>query len=186
MQDNVTILVIDDDDLVRACLDDQLADHYQVVAADCGQAALDLLAGGLQPAVVLCDQVMPGMTGDRVLKEIREHYPLISRVLITGYSDLQALTKAVNAGGISHYLAKPWTRPELLEVVAACVRQNQDLRHNLHLASERDQALEALEAGRRFLKEYTAGPPQPTAPRTFRLLPRDPSATPAVGDCCPE
>lgn len=63
--------------------------------------------------VVIADQRMPGTPGSRMLGLIRERYPTIRRMLITGYSDIQAIIEAVNEGGVSRYIAKPWDPEEL-------------------------------------------------------------------------
>lgn len=63
--------------------------------------------------VVIADQRMPGTTGSRMLAQIRERYPGVRRMLITGFSDLEAIIEAVNEGGVSRYIAKPWNADEL-------------------------------------------------------------------------
>jgi len=72
-----------------------------------------------QVHVVIADQRMPGTPGSQMLALVRERYPSIKRMLITGYSDLEAIIDAVNKAGVSHYSAKPWNADEL----AGAVRQ---------------------------------------------------------------
>jgi DNA-binding NtrC family response regulator len=67
--------------------------------------------------VVIADQRMPGTPGSRMLAQIRERYPAIRRMLITGYSDIEAIIEAVNDGGVSRYIAKPWNADELTEAL---------------------------------------------------------------------
>lgn len=69
--------------------------------------------------VVIADQRMPGTPGSQMLSLIRERYPNIKRMLITGYADIGAIIEAVNKAGVSHYSAKPWNASEL----ATAVRQ---------------------------------------------------------------
>lgn len=67
--------------------------------------------------VVIADQRMPGTPGSQMLSLVRERYPDIKRMLITGYSDLEAIVDAVNKAGVSHYSAKPWNADELADAV---------------------------------------------------------------------
>lgn len=63
--------------------------------------------------VVIADQRMPGTPGSRILSMVKERYPAIRRMIITGYSDIDAVIDAVNEGGVSRYIAKPWNADEL-------------------------------------------------------------------------
>ena len=56
---------------------------------------------------------MPYTTGSQLLTLIRGRYPQIRRMLITGYADIEAIIEAVNLGGVSRYIAKPWNEAEL-------------------------------------------------------------------------
>jgi thioredoxin reductase (NADPH) len=114
------ILVVDDDREVLAAIDRDLRAHYKdayrVIAIASGQAALatvrELKARAEALAMVLSDQRMPGMLGAEVLARTRAVYPLARRVLLTAYSDLDAVVRAVNDAHLDHYLSKPWTPPE--------------------------------------------------------------------------
>ncbi|HNR53955.1 MAG TPA: response regulator [Flavobacteriales bacterium] len=67
--------------------------------------------------VVIADQRMPGTPGSQMLALVRERYPAIKRMLITGYSDIEAVIEAVNKAGVMHYCSKPWDPSELVQVV---------------------------------------------------------------------
>lgn len=67
--------------------------------------------------VVIADQRMPGTPGSQMLVQIKERYPNIKRMLITGYSDIEAVIDAVNKAGVVHYSAKPWNADEMTEAV---------------------------------------------------------------------
>ena len=114
------ILVVDDDPQVLAAIRRDLRTHckdaYRVIAATTGEEALatvrELKARADTLALVLCDQRMPGMLGAEVLARTRAVYPLARRVLLTAYSDFDAVVRAVNDAHLDHYLSKPWTPPE--------------------------------------------------------------------------
>jgi two-component system cell cycle sensor histidine kinase PleC len=110
-----SVLVVDDEPQILTAITDLLEDEFTIWTASDGPTALKILE--LQEmAVILSDQRMPGQTGAEFLgmaKEISD----ATRVLVTGYSDLDALVMAVNTGQIHAYLSKPWNPLELKVVV---------------------------------------------------------------------
>jgi thioredoxin reductase (NADPH) len=114
------ILAVDDDAQVLAAIRRDLRSRYRtdyrVLAANSGEAAIDLLqelkARGDALAMVISDQRMPAMLGVDVLARCREIYPVARRVLLTAYSDVKAAVRAINEAHIDHYLEKPWDPPE--------------------------------------------------------------------------
>ncbi|ANH80166.1 hybrid sensor histidine kinase/response regulator [Niabella ginsenosidivorans] len=64
--------------------------------------------------VLISDQRMPEITGVEFLKQAKEKYPDIPRILLTGYTDIEVLADAVNQGDIYRYITKPWNELELL------------------------------------------------------------------------
>ena len=107
------ILCIDDDVQVLQGLRLSLRQLGEVHLAESGEAALALLAGLPRLAVIICDMRMPGMTGDAVLAQCRQRSPLATRMLLTGYSDIDAAMRAVNQGHIFRFLNKPCPRDEI-------------------------------------------------------------------------
>ena len=131
----------------------------RVITAGSGEEALALLDGE-RVDVVISDMRMPGMSGAQLLARIRERQPDCARILLTGYSDVEATVQAVNEGGIARYLSKPWDDDELRQTVEDGLRvaRLQDENNRLHeeLASrnasletqvaERTEALESSNA----------------------------------------
>src|SRR3954452_13986724 len=115
-----SLLAVDDDPAVlRAVQRDlrrQYGEHYRVLRADSGAAALDLLRQlklrGQPLALAIADQRMPGMSGVELLEEARDLYPSAKRVLLTAYADTEAAIKAINDVDLDYYLLKPWDPPE--------------------------------------------------------------------------
>lgn len=67
--------------------------------------------------VVLSDQRMPEMTGSEFLKRVKTLYPATRRIVLSGYTELQSITAAINQGAISKFLTKPWNDDELLQAL---------------------------------------------------------------------
>lgn len=123
-----TVLVVDDEPQILTAITDLLEEEFDVLTALDGPSALDLLKEH-EVAVILSDQRMPGMSGSEFLAQAR----LLSgatRVLVTGYSDLDALVGAVNLGQIHAYLSKPWN-PLELQVVVRTAADRRRLDRNL-------------------------------------------------------
>lgn len=111
------VLCVDDEPSILRALSWLLQKEFEVITADNGREALDLAAAS-EFDVVLSDQRMPGMSGVDFLREMRSLSPRTTRILLTGYSDLQAVLRSVNESEIFRYITKPWNVGELPKVVA--------------------------------------------------------------------
>jgi DNA-binding NtrC family response regulator len=129
------ILVVDDEednlDAFRFAFRKSFSLHYAVG----GQAALDMLER-LDPAVIVSDQRMPGMSGIEFLKQAKELRPDTVGILLTAYTDLPVLIDALNSGAVDRYLQKPWDSKELSVVLRQAISTFATLRENKRL---RDQ-----------------------------------------------
>ena len=114
--DDVTILIVDDEPRVLDALEALLAMEYRVLRAERGDDALQVLAGE-DVALVLSDQRMPGMTGTELLARSREVAPDTVRVLLTAFTDADALMASINAANVYQFLLKPWDPKELVHTV---------------------------------------------------------------------
>jgi signal transduction histidine kinase len=110
-----TILYADDDRSNRTVFQATLTPAFRVVCVESGEEALGAM-GREEIAVLVSDQRMPGMTGVELLETTAREYPDVVRILLTGYSDLDAATDAINRGQVARYVRKPW-RPEELRAV---------------------------------------------------------------------
>lgn len=111
-----TVLVVDDEVRSQDAMRRTLDEDFTVFTASNAEEARGLLQR--QPvSVILCDQRMPGMTGVVFLKEVREHWPNIVRILISGYTDSEDIIAGINEAGIYQYILKPWSPDHLLDSV---------------------------------------------------------------------
>ena len=109
------VLVVDDEPRVLSSIEDLLEDEFEVLTTTDASGALRVLEEQ-EVAVILSDQLMPGLSGDQFLSRAKEVCGA-TRVLITGYADLDAVTRAVNSAQIYAYVAKPWDVTELRATV---------------------------------------------------------------------
>jgi response regulator RpfG family c-di-GMP phosphodiesterase len=86
-------------------------------------------------AAVMSDQRMPGLDGVGVLERVRRASPDCVRILVTGNSDHHDTTRAVNIGGISHHVSKPWNESDLKNLLRGSVEKYNLIGNNAHLAS---------------------------------------------------
>jgi PAS domain S-box-containing protein len=100
------LLVLDDEALIITSLEHLFEDDYAVFSTTDAGVALRL-AVEHDIAVILCDERMPGVSGREFLRRVGE-VSKASRIMMSGYADLTALTEAVNSGQIFAYFAKPW------------------------------------------------------------------------------
>ena len=141
----LTILFVDDEPSILSSLRRLFRPKgYQIHLAEGGLAALAVLE---QVAIdlVISDMRMPGMDGVQFLEQVRQRWPDVVRLLLTGYADIASTIGAVNRGENYRYIAKPWDDDDIVMIVhdalahqalvlenkrlqAVALRQNADLK----------------------------------------------------------
>lgn len=111
------LLVVDDEPDNLDLLYRTFHREYKVLRAENGPAALEILAQEGDVAVIISDQRMPLMRGVEFLALAATQYPDIIRIILTGYTDVEDLVEAINAGKVFKYVTKPWNAEELRVVV---------------------------------------------------------------------
>lgn len=110
------VLIIDDEPQIVEAVTDLLEGDFRVVSETSPQSALGILREDAGIAAIVCDQRMPRMTGDQFFTEAKK-LSIATRVLITGYADLEVVVRAVNEGKIFAYVTKPWEPDHLMSTV---------------------------------------------------------------------
>ena len=119
----ITVLLVDDEENILRALQRLLMDEdFSIETATPGEAALEKLKTLENVGLIVSDQRMPGMNGAEFLGRSRDHVPDAVRILLTGYSDVSATIDAINRGGASRYLSKPWNDDEVVQVIRDAVR----------------------------------------------------------------
>jgi CheY-like chemotaxis protein len=113
------VICVDDEPHIASGLSLHLRRRYDIEIATSGAAGLEVLARSPDAAVVISDMRMPGMSGAEFLAKACASHPLTTRILLTGYSELDAAVKAINLGNVYRFLVKPCAPPELVRTVDA-------------------------------------------------------------------
>ena len=116
MTQRETILCVDDESAILNVLQRQLHSRFghecEIALAQSGKDALLLMDAldkdGEGVAVVIADQIMPGMKGVELLEEINRRSPLTSKILLTGQAGMEAVVAAINRAELNQYVTKPW------------------------------------------------------------------------------
>ncbi|MDL2355776.1 MAG: EAL domain-containing protein [Pseudomonadota bacterium] len=142
-----TLLLVDDEPNIVAALKRLLrSDGYQILSALSGQDGLDVLANN-DVDVIVSDQRMPGMLGADFLRAAKVRYPHTIRIMLSGYTELQSVTAAVNEGAIYKFLTKPWEDEQLRGHIAEAFRlkeiADENERLNGELRTANDQLAQA-------------------------------------------
>ena len=129
------ILVVDDEEIVlKSCRKILEGGGHHVFTALSGQEAFELLEK--EPLdIVITDIKMPGMDGMEVLEGIKEKYPDILVIMITGYSTVQSAVQAMKLGAFD-YIPKPFTPDEVLVVVEKALEKKSLIYENIYLRKE--------------------------------------------------
>lgn len=148
------ILFVDDEPMILTSLTRLFEDDYDVHTAGSGVEALEKLRKN-EFKVIISDQRMPGMLGHEVLKQAKLISPETIRILLTGYSDLDAILNSVNAGEIFRYVSKPWKGDSLASLLKLSIglydkidslkKSEQKKSQDLHEATPRGVHIEVQE-----------------------------------------
>jgi two-component system, sensor histidine kinase and response regulator len=92
--------------------------NYNILIAQNNAEALEHLKKHPDIRVIFSDQRMPDITGVEFFEEIRTEYPKPIRILITGYTDVEAVIDAINLGSVFRYVKKPWTEADIKTAIS--------------------------------------------------------------------
>lgn len=111
------MLVVDDEPDNLDLLYRTFRRDFKVLRAESGVEALDVLSNEGEVAVIISDQRMPEMKGTEFLSKTVPDFPDTVRIILTGFTDVEDLVDAINAGQVYRYITKPWDPDELKHVV---------------------------------------------------------------------
>jgi response regulator RpfG family c-di-GMP phosphodiesterase len=125
------VLLVDDEENILRSLRRLLADEeYEVLTATGGEEGLRIMTKEPDIGLILSDQRMPGMSGVDFLEKAGAIAPDTLRILLTGYADINATIDAINKGGASRYIAKPWNDNELILIIRDAIQKYRLIKEN--------------------------------------------------------
>ena len=137
------MLVVDDEPDNLDLLYRTFRRDFQVLKAESGVRALDVLAAEGEVAVIISDQRMPEMKGTEFLSRTVPQFPDTMRIILTGFTDVEDLVEAINSGQVYKYITKPWD-PNELKVVVQRAAETYELLKQRTEELQRSQAQTAL------------------------------------------
>lgn len=122
MQEKLKVLVVDDEPDNLDLLHRTFRREFEVFKAASGAEALNILDAQGEMAVIISDQRMPKMNGTEFFSRTVESFPDTIRIVLTGYTDVEDLVSAINAGKVFKYITKPW-KPQVLKATVTQAAQ---------------------------------------------------------------
>ena len=153
MSKTAAILYVDDEEIGHILFDAIFGDDFDVHKALSAGEALEILRGETIH-LLITDQCMPDKTGAELLAEIRDEFPDIGRVMLTAYSDVDAIIQAVNVGRLDRYVTKPWDADELRDIIDMALEKVDQRRQRRCLIEGLGQAVEREQGLRETLRQY--------------------------------
>ena len=145
MERKHTVLFVDDEENILHALRRLFRrEGYHILTATSGPEGLELVREN-EVSLVISDQRMPQMIGAEFLGHVRDLAPHAVRIMLTGYSDIEAATQAINEGGVYRYITKPWDDEELKITVREALERFELEQRNRELAAELQQKNTQLE-----------------------------------------
>lgn len=149
------IICVDDERVVLNGLQSQLTrdfgSEYVIEMAESAEEALELIEDlqeeGRDVPVIITDQTMPAMKGHELLIEVHRSSPQTFKILLTGQSDISAISEAVNSANLYRYITKPWDGTDLILTVKEAIRsfyQDKQLEVQNRLLERHNRELEQL------------------------------------------
>lgn len=157
------ILYVDDEEQNLISFKAVFRRYYNVYTALNAFEAMDILrTNDIQ--LVITDQRMPEMTGVEFLEKILPEFPDTIRIILTGFSDIDAIIKAINSGRVFRYINKPWDENELKMTIENARQLHELQRKNKALVADLQNKVQELE---RTLKLFMRYVPEPVVKKSL-------------------
>lgn len=128
------ILLIDDEQSILNALKRLLRkEGYNLFFGNSGKEGLEIIKNNKDIKMVISDQRMPEMSGTEFLAKVKQTYPDIMRIILTGYSDVESITESINKGNIYKFFFKPWNDHSLKVEIKQALEQYNLIQANKQL-----------------------------------------------------
>lgn len=149
--ENPTVLLVDDEtEILHALKRRYRKESFTLLTASSGEEAVELLKSR-EVHVLLSDARMPGMNGIQLLKQAKDLYPEIIRIMISGYIETENLIAAINTGEVFRFVSKPWEEDHLRDVIHEALDNYEALRNN------REDMSRILEHNENYSRQHLRG-----------------------------
>lgn len=138
--ENYVILYVDDERDNLITFKSVFRRYYQVLTAGSPTEALGLLDTE-EIHLIISDQRMPEMTGVELFEEVKARFPEIMRIILTGYSDLEAVIDSINRGQVFYFVSKPWDVKEFKIIIDRALEMYSLKKRNMELEVAKKELL---------------------------------------------
>lgn len=141
MEPKISVLFIDDETNNLLSFKATFRRDFNLFLAESAKQAREILAEN-PIDIIISDQRMPYETGVEFFETIINEYPNAIRILLTGFTDIQAVIDAINKAKVYHYLTKPWDQVQLKQIIYNAYEvyrlriENKMLTNQLQLANQ--------------------------------------------------
>jgi class 3 adenylate cyclase len=147
------ILYVDDEEHNLVAFKATFRRDYTIFTAKSAKEGLDILKME-KICLIITDQRMPEMTGIQFLEKIIPEYPDIIRIILTGFSDVEAIIEAINTGRVFRYITKPWDEKELKMTIDNAIQLYALQQMNTDILEELQQKINEQERTLRLFQKY--------------------------------
>jgi two-component system, sensor histidine kinase and response regulator len=156
------IICVDDEPTVLESLKIELkqvvGDSCLIETAESGEEALELFeelqTDRYEVAIVLADQIMPGLRGDELLQQIHQISPQTLNIMITGHADLETLSNTIRTAQLYRHIAKPWQSDDLRSTILEALQSYSQTREIKSQNLALQQTVETLEQSLSHFQQF--------------------------------
>jgi sigma-B regulation protein RsbU (phosphoserine phosphatase) len=156
-----TILCVDDEKMILSSLKSQLKNHlgnsFFIETVESAEEAIELLKElndeGHDVPLVISDQIMPGMKGDKFLIEVGNLTKGAKKIMLTGQASAEAVGNAINNANLYRYISKPWDVNDLNMTVSEAIRSYEQEVKLLVSEEHREELLDQLSKANQYLED---------------------------------
>jgi signal transduction histidine kinase len=154
-KENEVLFIDDEQSIIEGVQRLFMRETYGIIATTSLDKARSALAEG-KIKVVVSDYRMPDISGVKFLREVKEKYPDVVKILFTGYTDFSAAEEAINVGEVYRFISKPWKTAELLLTIRQCIEHYDLIISAKNHEKELEIANKKLKAIYEMQKEFTS------------------------------
>lgn len=143
-QPKIKVLYVDDEVNNLVAFKAAFRQRFEIFTAPAAQEGLEILDRE-SVHVILSDQRMPGIKGVSFLEAVLEKHPEPVRMLLTGYSDLEAVIEAINKTHIYRYITKPWKEEDVIKAIEDAFNAYQKNKERKEMIADLKRTNEQLE-----------------------------------------